>query len=148
MKKTLILVALLVVVYLLGMMSGFLSVRHFPGGQRRGFMPPPPPPMDGRPDKAQEQRMVNRFAKDLDLTDQQKSQVIQIMTSNKTVIDNYRDEFNAKMKKQMDKMDENIKSILTLDQKTKFEKMHATRPGPGKHEFGKPDPEMSHNVPR
>lgn len=124
MKKKIILFSLLIVVYLLGIMSAFIFVRFVV--MKHGFMPFTG---DRKPGKGSfEQHVVDRFAKKLDLTDEQKKQIIQILTNNKGTIDRYRDEFTAKMENTFDSLNESIKAILTEEQKKIFDKIIAEAP--------------------
>lgn len=154
MKKKLVLFVLLIVVYMLGIMSGALIIKYV--GIGHGFMSFPggmhikEPVKGGSP----EQHLVELFSKKLDLSDEQKKQFIQILENNKSKIDKYRDEFYVKMEATMDSVDENMRGILNEKQIKVFNKVIANRPkmnkfpemkpgmGPGRG-FGVPPPERN-----
>ena len=127
MKKKIVFVSMMIAIYLIGVLSGVLLVGHF--ATKQGFILPPPA---GKLRRTIEQHMVNKFTKKLKLTDEQKKQVIQIFSNNIAIVDKYRDEFSNKFGKTIDAMIENVKSVLTEEQKKIFDKMLEEGPrGPG-----------------
>ena len=65
----------------------------------------------------------NRFSKNLNLTDEQKNKLNQILGKNKDVMKNLRKEIEPKFNKVRDSLETEISSILNDEQKQKFEKM-------------------------
>ncbi|MFA5858359.1 MAG: hypothetical protein WC955_04770 [Elusimicrobiota bacterium] len=139
MKKALFAISVLIIIYLLGVMSGFLSIKHFSSNRRFG-----PPMPDGRMGKSPEQHMVDMFSKKLSLTEAQKKQIVQILISNKGVVDKYRDEFYDKMTKTMNTVNISIRTILNEEQKISFDKM--LKEAPKQPEFRGPVPQRDRDI--
>lgn len=118
MNKKKMFVLMMLGIYAAGIASGVFVGRYL--AMARGFMPgrhphgPPPP-----------EQVVEKFAKLLDLTPDQKQQVLLILKDNKDTVDRYRDEFGAKMVSTMDAVHTGIKAVLTEEQKAKFDKIIA-----------------------
>ncbi|MCK9554382.1 hypothetical protein M0R36_00980 [bacterium] len=88
------------------------------GEMRRGDMEP------GDREERREKMgkmFLNIMAKKCDLTDEQKKQVKAIFEANKGEIETAREEFKGKLDAVKDKTDSQIESILTDEQKAKFE---------------------------
>lgn len=123
-------VALMVAIYLAGMISGAFIGRHVAckndgRGPQGAFHR-----HAGDTRAAAEERraqMMDRFAKRLNLTESQRVRVFAILENNKKIIDADRAAFNIKMRKTRDAIDTNIRALLTEEQKTAFTRMAGDR---------------------
>lgn len=123
-------VALMVAIYLAGMISGafigrFAACKNDGRGPRGGFHR-----HTGDTGASADERraqMMDRLAKRLNLTEAQRLQVFAILENNKKIIDADRAAFNIKMRKTRDTIDTNIRALLTEEQRTAFTQMAGDR---------------------
>lgn len=126
MSKKLIFISMMIALYFVGIFSGIIIDRYFIG--RLGLLPPP---HHGGPGKGHPpSQMVDRLAKKLNLSNDQKEKVVRILEANKGTVDKYHEEFESQMKKTMDTVNESIRAILTDDQKKTFSNIIKEFPGP------------------
>ncbi len=88
----------------------------------------------GRHRQADPQREVNRLAKKLNLTDDQKNQIVPILTDRQQQMKSIHEDSSlsaqdrrAKMRSAMEDSDAKIKAVLNDDQKQKYEQMQQQR---------------------
>ena len=116
MNRKITFIFLMVAIYLIGIISGTIIGKIFFRG--RDFRRRPP----------SSEHVVGRFARELNLTDAQKKQVMKILENNRDTVDKYHDELNAKTRKTMDAVNDGIRAILTEEQKKIFDKILKDRP--------------------
>lgn len=123
-------VVLMAAIYLAGMISGafigrYIALANDSRGQHGAFRRH----TDDNRGTAEERRaqMMDRFARRLNLTDSQRTQVFAILENNRKIIDADRAAFNIKMRATRDVIDTNIRALLTEEQKTAFTRMAGDR---------------------
>ena len=123
-------VALMAAIYLAGMISGafigrYVALTHDERARRAPFHH-----RAGDTQASSEERraqMMDRFARRLNLTDTQRTQVFAILENNKKTIDADRAAFNIKMRRTRDTIDAAIRALLTEEQKATFAQMAGDR---------------------
>ncbi|GAF82521.1 unnamed protein product [marine sediment metagenome] len=131
-KKKLTSIVVIIIVYLLGLVTGSLAtkagIRYCFRG-RKGH---------GRIARKIEGRMVNRLSSKLQLTDEQKTEIESIIETHRPEMKKLRESIGEKMKTLKNTMHQDIKKVLTDEQQSgKFEeiiKKHGRfhkRNGPG-----------------
>jgi len=118
MIKRIISIFLVFVVFLVGVICGFVIDRLLISKRM---------PFHRQPHQGQEIKIPhvlgNRFSKNLNLTDEQKNKLNQILEKNKDVMKNLRNEMEPKFNKVRASLETEIKSILNDEQRQQFEKI-------------------------
>jgi Spy/CpxP family protein refolding chaperone len=105
-----------VVIFAAGAFAGGLLVRTF-------LPPPPPPPKQPVPPVISQQRFQEKLKRELQLTADQTNRIDKIFGESNARIKIIWDLLNPEMQKERQEVYENIRAILTSEQRDKFEQL-------------------------
>lgn len=104
-----------VVIFAAGALAGGLFVRT--------FSPPPPPPKPPVPPVISQQRFQEKLKRELQLTADQTNRIDKIFSESNARIRIIWDLLNPEMQRERQEVYENIRAILTTEQRGKFEQL-------------------------
>lgn len=115
MKKKVIIIIFFVLTFICGTIFGVLISRHIHHKIMGGFL---------GPDKVEhKERILKMFSRKLDLNEEQKIKLGDILDKHKKRLDELRDTFVPNFKKIHEEIQKDIKGILNSDQIEQFDKM-------------------------